>query len=241
MILESLKIPVLKPQRVPVKTLLEQLQPTADNKKLITERVNKIELVSLLNNQTVHIRPYKDDEYSYQVIYVLQIVLKGKDKLTELSSQLHSAFPEPTILIYQYGSDEWISVAPKRINKLDENKSVIEDLVVQEIKTETTRYLNLSTLSAVNLKEYYLSIVDIIYRIGVYYFTSIFSTNDVDCKYFIKEYQRINARINLLKEQYKKASMKSEKMEIDDEIYDEEQNQKKLIQSIEGEITNGQD
>lgn len=239
MILDSLKIPVLKPQRVPIKTLLEQLQPTADNKKLITERVNKIELVSLLNNQTIHIRPYKDDEYSYQAIYVLQIVLKGRDKLTELSGQLHSAFPEPTILIYQFGDTEWISVAPKRLNKLDENKSVIEDVVVQEIKNETTQYLNLSTLSAVNLREYYLSVVDRIYRIGVYSLTGLFPRNNIDCKYFIKEYQRINASINSLKEQYKKASMKSEKMEVDDELYDEEQNLKKLMRSIKGEITNG--
>ena len=153
MILESLKIPTLKSQRVPIKTLLEQLQPTADNKKLITERVNKIELVSLLNNQTVHIRPFKDNEYSYQAIYVLQIVLKEKDKLTELSSQLHSAFPEPTILIYQCGDTEWISVAPKRINKLDESKTVIEDVLVQDIKTNTFQYLDISALSAVNLKE----------------------------------------------------------------------------------------
>lgn len=232
MILESLKIPTLKPQRVPIKTLLEQLQPTADNKKLITERINKIELVSLLNNQTIHIRPYKDDEYSYQVIYVLQIVLKRKDKLAELSCQLHSAFPEPTILIYQCGDTEWISVAPKRINKLDENKTVIEDIVVQEIKNDAHQYLDLSTLSAVNLKEYYLSIVDGIYRIGVYSLTRVFPTNNVDCKNFIKEYLRINARINSLKEQYKKASMKSEKMEIDDEIYDEEQNKNRLLSSV---------
>lgn len=239
MIIESLKIPVLKPQRVPVKTLLERLQPTVDNKKLITDRVNKIELISLLNNQTVHIRPYKDDEYSYQTIYVLQITLKGKDKLTELSSQLHSAFPEPTILIYQYGNDDWISVAPKRINKLDESKTVIEDIVVQEIKNDAHQYLDLSKLSTVNLREYYLSIVDRVYRIGVYSLTGLFPRNNIDCKYFIKEYQRINASINSLKEQYKKASMKSEKMEIDDQIYDEEQNQKKLMQSIKGEVING--
>lgn len=239
MIIESLKIPVLKPQRVPVKTLLERLQPTVDNKKLITDRVNKIELISLLNNQTVHIRPYKDDEYSYQTIYVLQITLKGKDKLTELSSQLHSAFPEPTILIYQYGNDDWISVAPKRINKLDESKTVIEDIAVQEIKNDAHQYLDLSKLSTVNLREYYLSIVDRVYRIGVYSLTGLFPRNNIDCKYFIKEYQRINASINSLKEQYKHASMKSEKMEIDDQIYDEEQNQKKLMQSIKGEVING--
>ena len=33
--------------------------------------------------------------------------------------------------------------------------------------------------------------------------------------------------------------MKSEKMDIDDQIYDEEQKQKKLIKQLKGEITHG--
>ena len=33
--------------------------------------------------------------------------------------------------------------------------------------------------------------------------------------------------------------MKSEKMDIDDQIYDEEQKQKKLIKNLKGETTNG--
>lgn len=98
-LLESLHIPVLDKQRVPVKTLVEQLEPTPDNKRLIESHVSSIYLVSLLNEQTIHYRSYKDDEYSYQVIYVLQIALKRSDQLTDLTTQLHSAFPEPTILL----------------------------------------------------------------------------------------------------------------------------------------------
>ena len=59
--LEALHIPTLSKQRVPVKTLVEQLQPTPENKRLIESHVSSIYLVSLLNEQTIHYRAYSTD------------------------------------------------------------------------------------------------------------------------------------------------------------------------------------
>ena len=174
-IFESLKIPAINKQRVPVKMLIDQLQPTPVNKRLIESHVASIYLVSLLNEQTIHYRAYKDDEYSYQAIYVLQVILKKDDQLTDLSIQLHSAFPEPTILLLDYVSDkEWISTAPKRINRLDTTKTVLDDIVVQKIDGEVYKYLDLSKLSAVNLKEYYMKVVQLLYRIAVFSIIKIY-------------------------------------------------------------------
>lgn len=236
-VLEALHIPALTKQRVPVKTLVEQLQPTPENKRLIESHVASIYLVSLLNEQTIHYRAYRDDDYSYQAIYVLQIMLKKNDQLTDLTSQLHAAFPEPTILLMQHMDKEWISVAPKRISKIDQTKTVLEDNVVQEISTMD--YLNLNQIAAANLKDYYTKIVQIVYKIGILNLINVYPTADLDYKSIIKKYQAIQANINNLKEQYKRASMKSEKMDIDDQIYDEEMKQKKLIKKLKGETTNG--
>ena len=236
-VLEALHIPTLAKQRVPVKTLVEQLQPTPENKRLIESHVVSIYLVSLLNEQTIHYRAYRDDDYSYQAIYVLQITLKKNDQLSDLTNQFHAAFPEPTILLMEYKDKEWISVAPKRISKIDQTKTVLEDNVVQEISTMDC--LNLNQIKAINLKDYYTKIVQIVYKIGVLNLIKVYPTADLDYKSIIKEYQAIQANINNLKERYKRASMKSEKMDIDDRIYDEEMKQKKLIQKLKGETTNG--
>lgn len=239
-ILESLKIPAINKQRVPVKMLIDQLQPTPVNKRLIESHVASIYLVSLLNEQTIHYRAYKDDEYSYQVIYVLQVILKKDDQLTDLSIQLHSAFPEPTILLMDYASDrEWISAAPKRINKMDTTKTVLDDIVVQKIDGEAYKYLDLSKLSAVNLKEYYMKVVQLLYKIAVFSIINIYPAVDLDFKTVIKEYQHCSSNISYLKERYKKSSMKAEQLDIDDQIYDEEQKQKQLIKRLKGKITNG--
>ena len=217
---------------MPVKTLVEQLQPTSENKRLIESHVASIYLVSLLNEQTIRYRSYKDDDYSYQAIYVLQITLKKNDQLTDLTSQLHAAFPEPTILLMEHMDKEWISVAPKRISKIDQTQTVLEDNVVQEINMDSMHYLNLSQISATNLKDYYTKIVQIAYKIGVLNLIKVYPTADLDCKSIIKKYQAIQANINNLKEQYKRASMKSEKMDIDDQIYDEEQKQKNIVKRL---------
>lgn len=233
-VLDSLNVPTIPLQRVPIKTLIEQLQPSPDNRRLIMDAVGRIDLVSLLNDQTIHIRPYKDDEYSYQAIYVLQIALKKEERLTDLSIQLHSAFPEPTILLLNHGEKEWISVAPKRINKLDQTRTVIDDIVVQQLNSETNQYVNFNNITAIDLKDYYLKIVQLVYKIGVYNVIHVFPKKYMDYKSVIKEYQQITANISNLKDRYKRAIMKSEKMDIDDQIYDEEIKQKKLLNKLRG-------
>lgn len=236
-LLEKLEIPTLQKQRIPVKTLIEQLQPTPENKRLIESHAGSIYLVSLLNQQTIHYRPYKDADYSYQAIYVLQITLKKPDQLTDVSIQLHSAFPESTLLLLDYGENEWMSAAPKHINKLDATKTVLDDVVVQQVDNKLD--ISLKHLSATDLKDYYTQIVQLVYKIGVYNVIHIFPTRNLDYKNVIKEYQQITSNINILKEQYKKATMKSEKMDIDDHIYDEEIKQKQLTKKLKGEISNG--
>lgn len=237
-IFESLKIPAINKQRVPVKMLIDQLQPTPVNKRLIESHVASIYLVSLLNEQTIHYRAYKDEEYSYQAIYVLQVTLKKDDQLTDLSVQLHSAFPEPTILLMEYASDkEWISAAPKRINRVDTTKTVLDDIVVQKIDGEAYKYLDLSKLSAVNLKEYYMKVVQLLYRIAVFSIINIYPEVDLDFKTVIKEYQQCSSNISCLKEQYKKSAMKAEQLDIDDQIYDEEMKQKQLIEKMKGTMS----
>ena len=93
-------------------------------------------------------------------------------------------------------------------------------------------YLNLSQITASNLKDYYTKIVQIVYKIGVLNLIKVYPTANLDYKSIIKEYQAIQANINNLKEQYKRASMKSEKMDIDDQIYDKEMKQKNIVKRL---------
>lgn len=232
-LLEALNIPLCQKQRIPVKTLVEQLQPTPENKKIIESHIASIYLVSLLNEQTIRIRPYKDDDYSYQAIYVFEIELKKDDSIVSLAEIVHSAFPEPTLLLLNCKSKQYISAASKRINKIDNSKTVIDDSIISEVKL-FDEHLNLSNKTASSLKEYYEQAIKLVYQLKTYNLTKVFPNSTLDLKPLIKEYEIINSKINKLKQDYRQASMRAEKMKIDDELYDEEMKLKLIIKKLEG-------
>lgn len=233
-LLERLEIPLCQPQRIPVKTLIAQLQPGLADKKILETHIGSMKLVSILNEQTIRIRPYKDDEYSYQSIYVFLIELKKDDSITTLSNLIHSAFPEPTILICQKANIKYISLAEKRINKVEKDKTVVEEVVLCKISDcVTDKQLSLESISGKDLKEYYSNLVIWLYKLKVLSITNIYPEKDMDFKPLLKQYERLTTDIKKLKEEYRKASMMSEKMKIDDELYDKEiklkQAEKKLF------------
>ena len=236
-ILDKLGIPLCQPQRIPVKILVQQLQPTSSDKKLLESHIASMKLVSLLNEQTIHIRAYKDDDFSYQAIYVFYIELKKDDSITTLSQIIHSAFPEPTTLIFRRIETTYISLATKRINKVEQGKTVVEDVLVSKIVSDAKdEQLSLEHINGQNLREYYLNIIQWLYRLKILSIAKVYPQKGMDFKSVLKQYEKLNEDINKLKERYKKASMKAQKMRIDDELYEKEMELKQLVEKLkEGE------
>ena len=232
-LLEKLEIPLCQPQRIPVKTLIAQLQPGSADKKILESHISSMKLVSILNEQTIRIRPYKDEEYSYQSIYVFYIELKKDDSITALSNLIHSAFPEPTILIYQKANTNYISLAEKRINKVEKDRTVVEEVDLCKILDDATdKQLSLESISGKDLREYYSNLVTWLYKLKVLSITNIYPEKDMDFKPLLNQYERLTTEVKKLKEEYRKASMMSEKMRIDDDLYDKEIGLKRLLKRL---------
>lgn len=229
-VLERLKMPPCDKTRVPVKTLEEQLEADAKQKKLLSNHIASMYLVSLLNEQTVRIRAYKDYDYSFQAVYVFEIELKANDQLTDFTELVHSAFPESTLLILRYKDKTYLSGASKRINKLDKTRTVLEDSIWIEVPEE----LQAQDIKEANLREYYESLIRLLYRYKVLNVTGVFPVVDGEYKGSIKQHEQLMAQINKLKEEYSAASMRNEKMRIDEELYKREQELKQLKERISG-------
>lgn len=230
-VLERLDMPPCKKTRVPVKTLEEQLQADSKQKKLISKHIASMYLISLLNEQTMRIRAYTDENYSFQAVYVFEIELKANDQLTEFTELVHSAFPESTLLILKYRNIVYFSGASKRINKQDRTKTVIEDSIWTEIPEEFGAH----DIEEQNLKAYYESLMRLLYRYKVMNVTGVFPAKDRQYKDFIKQYELLMAQINRLKEEYASASMRNEKMRLDEELFLKEKELEQLITEIKGE------
>ena len=228
--LTELKMPLCQKTRIPIRTLIDQISGDSRNKKIIERHVTSINLVSLLNEQTIKIRSYKDDDYSFQVIYVLDIVLKECNQMTDFTELVHSAFPESTLLLMEYRSDTYISGALKRINKIDNSKTVIEDSVWAKLPIG----FDLDIPSTRNLKEYYEFILRLIYRFRAQNVTGIFPQEDGEYKTLIKQYELLSSQISKLNDDYSVASMRNEKMRIDNELYLKEQEITRLKEEISG-------
>lgn len=231
-ILERLHMPPMERTRVPRKTLEEQIEVSPKEKKLLESHMASMYLVSLLNEQTIRIRAYKDDDYSFQAIYVFEIELKADDQLTAFSELVHSAFPESTLLILKYRNVTYLSGASKRINKLDRTKTVIDD----SIWIELSKDIDIQVTQVRNLKEYYDALIKLLYRYKVLNVTGVFPQKDGNYKGFIKQYETLMAQINKLKDDYSKASMRNEKMRIDEELYLREQE----LEDLKSELSGGQ-
>lgn len=229
-ILERLHMPPVERTRIPRKTLEEQLEASAKERKLLEKHLASMYLISLLNEQTIRIRAYKDEDYSFQAIYIFEIDLKANDQLSAFSELVHSAFPESTLLVLKYDDKTYLSGASKRINKLDKTKTVIEDSIWIELFQD----VDIQISDVRNLKEYYDSLIRLLYRYKVRNVTGVFPQLDGDYKGFIKKYEILVAQINKLKEDYSAASMRNEKMRIDEELFLREQDLENLKNEIGG-------
>ena len=229
-LIERLNVPLCQKTRIPVKTLVEQLQAEPSQKKLLESHVASIYLVSLLNEQTMRIRSYRDENYSFMAVYVLQIELKTKDQMSDLCELIHSAFPESTLLLLKYRDEEHLSAAAKRINRSDKTKTVVEDAVWTAIHTEDD--LDVKRITAYDLKELYEQLIHLVYSIKIKTITGIYPQGQHDYKAVIRQYEALNTEINRLGEEYRNAAMRADKLRIDDELYDKEQQLKRLVRSL---------
>lgn len=236
-ILEQLNIHITKPlsQRIPVAEIERQLEATNSDKKLLESHIASIYLIGILDEKTTRIRAYVDNERNYQSIYVLEIELKQDKNLAEVNRLIHSAFPNALIIVYKFNKKNLVSVAEKRINKNDNTKTVIEDIILTEvIYIDELKPILIKLDEIVNLYNYYQSVSYCLGKIFTYNKTGIVPSVDFNYKEWIANYNKLNTDINKLKEQYKKANMLAEKIQIDDEICDKEEQIRLLMKEIKG-------
>ena len=232
-VLEDLNIPLIQSKRIPVKLLIEQSKPTPENKKILESSIASMYLVSILNEQTIRIRSYKDDNFSYQSIYVFIIELKQDNNINTLAHLVHSAFPEPTLLLFRYKTINYVSAASKRINKIEQNKTVVEESITTQLTSNIdNQLLDISLIKEKDLYDYYNKLITWIYKLKVLSITGVYPNQELDFKLLLKQYDELKSNINKLKEDYKVATMTSDKIRIDDDLYESEVQIYKLIERL---------
>ncbi len=234
-------------QRISLKEIIDQLNPTAQDKKVLNSEVNSIYLEGVLDAQTIRIPSYVSDEHLYEAIYVLQVSLKTDQHFSLINEKIHAAFPNPLIIIYLTTDKVRVSLAPKRINKLTKDKSVIESIyttntfVIDEKHLDFLTLLNVSEVEVLNLKEFYEKLTDTIYSERLIELIGSFPRQipkTMDLKQCIKKIEDETSNLNELNSNFKQATMMSEKMDYHMKIKNKEHEIDRFISDLKEELIN---
>lgn len=134
-------------KKIDKKAFLQQLDLNSKEKQQLTSWIDRVVLAFLLAPQTINIHPYQDEDKRYDNVSFVTVSLKEDKTLKQIQQLgyfLHDVLPNPTIFLFTYGEKVVVCTALKRKNKVDEKKSVIEELRLSswlnmEIVEETTK------------------------------------------------------------------------------------------------------
>jgi len=122
------------------------------DKKTFISDIEKITWLYTLKEDTIPIKPYRNNELDYTEIAIIHVKLKKKNRYQRIADIMQRTIPYPLAIIFIHDNQILINVAHKRINKQDNEKSTYEELLF-------TKWINLSNLK--DIDEDFLNSIDI--------------------------------------------------------------------------------
>lgn len=127
-ILQQLKIPTncKIAKKLFKKQFTENFSLNVNEKKLLTNDIESITLEYLLNKDNINILPYLDEDNDYREIAFIKVEIISESKLKQISNIIQN-IPYPLIVLFVHENSICLNISPKRINKNDSTKLVVED------------------------------------------------------------------------------------------------------------------
>ena len=108
------------------KQFTENFSLSVADKKILTNDIESITLEYLLNKNTINIAPYTDAEQDYSEIAFIKVEVLNSNKLGQITRIVQN-IPYPLIIFLACGTKFCINISPKRINKSDSSKLVVQE------------------------------------------------------------------------------------------------------------------
>lgn len=133
-------------------------------KDVITKYIERMELAYLLTPSTVNIQPFINEEYHYEGVMFITVHLRDEvtDKqVSVIGDVIHSALPNPAVIVFDWEEKLLISTGLKRLNKVDTTNVVLEDIHrsgwfnVEDNNEITRGFLNTIHLSNVRFSTFF--------------------------------------------------------------------------------------
>lgn len=205
--------------RIAFNQIFKAFSLTVKEQKEISNNVDKIYLIGEVNSKNCNYRSINNDEYIYEAIQYIYIELKRKDNIEWLDETFHKIFPNPIIVIYSLNDEIAYSTSLKRLNKVENNKVVIENIYNTTFNIQDCFYNKIKDImndrKITNLFEIYKKIDDIVYLQMLYQ-----TTNKFEYNISIERIKELYLEIEKLKKENKNLNV----------VYNKEKNQAKRME-----------
>lgn len=215
------------------------------DKEIFQKDIDKIVWLYSFKEDTINIRPYKDENREYEEIAVIEVILLNDTKIKRISEIIQRTIPYPLILVFKYGNKILFNVAHKRINKTDESKNTVEGLIythwinlisLVDREDQFIKSMNFKGFSCSNCYRFYSDVVDRINIFNASKYQSDFETLNtkgaVEVKAISDEIEMLDAQISELRRKLKHEVHFNKKIEINIEIKKIEIRKEGLIESL---------
>jgi len=216
------------------KEFIENFSLNANDKKILSKDIDRITLEHLLNQNTINISPFTDEDKDFSEIAFIKVKISNPDKLKSINNIIQQ-IPYPLIVFYIYENQLAMSICPKRINKSDSSKLVVEEEYfskwldfnsLNKIEKKFLDNLNISNHPFTDFLSFYESIIDTIIAFNASKYTGNINASK-DTKKLLEEIQRLEISITEIKNKIKKETSFNEKVsmninlkEINDKLKD---------------------
>ena len=117
-------------RRVPKTLLVAHGAPTANDKRCISDGIERANWVAALKPTTVGVAAYRDDVREYLEIAVIHLTLRPAAKLGRLTELVHRAIPYPVLAVATQEGNTHLSLAHKRWSHGEVGKMVLDSALV---------------------------------------------------------------------------------------------------------------
>lgn len=233
--------------RIPKKLFYEEYDMSSSDKELFTKAIGKIVLEYMFSEDRINIAAYKNDDIECEEVAVIRVFLHEDSKYKRICEIIQRAIPYSLIVICEYKEKVLFNVASKRINKNDESKNTVEEMVFTDwISVEKQKKNDKVFLEGLNVREwpysnlykFYNSFVDKVKLFNASKYSSnleIFNNIDVDTvKKLTDKIERLELEISSLKDKLKKESQFNKKMDLNIKIKKLEIKKNEFIKELNG-------
>ncbi len=207
------------------KQFIENFSLNATEKKIISEDVENITLEYLLNKDKINIALFSDEENDYSEIAFIRVELLSTKRLKKLSSIIQN-IPYPLIVVYADENSICINISPKRINKNDSSKLVIEESFFTEwinldnstkIEQEFLESLEIKNHPFTNFFEFYNSYLNKLVAFNASQYSGSLEQGE-DTRELLREIQEVESSINDIITKIKKETDIRDKVNLNIEL-----------------------